>query len=77
CPNYIVEREPLISGAKTGSQYTLTESDELFLSKHYSLVKAFSYQPEDYTNNSWLLSILKRGSHANYYVYALTTECEK
>ena len=75
CPTYIVERDPLTEGKKTGSGYMLNHQDEKFLSANYSLFKHFSYNPKDFTSNKFSLRLLIT-SHSDYYVYRRAGNCK-
>jgi hypothetical protein len=67
-PDYLIEREHMIN-FKTLDDYKFNDSEKIWFKENYELIKHFVYKPEEYTENKFVLSILRLGGHSDYYLY--------
>lgn len=65
-PTFIVERRQLIDTLEGASAEEIA-----WVASAYELVRHFRYDPSDFVHHSWLLPLLRLGTHSDYFLYQL------
>jgi hypothetical protein len=69
-PTFLVQREGFTE-YRTHHGYTLSTDEIRWFNENYQLIKRFCYTPKEYTNNAFLVRLLRLSSTHDYYVFKL------